>query len=99
MAETAASPAESLQRETGDDGFTLEQVLGDDSETERVLERVSLRESIGRLPEREKQVIALRYFHDMTQDAAARVLGVSQVQISRLERRAIGRLRESLAEE
>lgn len=99
VAETAASPAESLQRETGDDGFTLEQVLGDDSETERVLERVSLRESIGRLPEREKQVIALRYFHDMTQDAAARVLGVSQVQISRLERRAIGRLRESLAEE
>ena len=99
VAETAASPAESLQRETGDDGFTLEQVLGDDSETERVLERVSLRESIGRLPEREKQVIALRYFHDMTQDAAARVLGVSQVQVSRLERRAIGRLRESLAEE
>ncbi len=99
VAETAASPAESLQREAGDDGFTLEQVLGDDSETERVLERVSLRESIGRLPEREKQVIALRYFHDMTQDAAARVLGVSQVQVSRLERRAIGRLRESLAEE
>lgn len=41
-------------------------------------------------------MISLRYFHDMTQDAAARVLGVSQVQVSRLERRAIAKLREFL---
>ena len=97
VAETATGPAESLQREAGDDGFTIEQIIGDDSETERVLERVSLREAIDQLPERERQVIALRYFHDMTQDAASRVLGVSQVQVSRLERRAIGRLRELLS--
>lgn len=97
VAETATGPAESLQREAGDDGFTLEQIIGDDSETERVLERVSLHEAIDQLPERERQVIALRYFHDMTQDAASRVLGVSQVQVSRLERRAIGRLRELLS--
>ena len=97
VAETATGPAESLQREAGDDGFRLEQIIGDDSETERVLERVSLREAIDQLPERERQVIALRYFHDMTQDAASRVLGVSQVQVSRLERRAIGRLRELLS--
>ena len=96
VAETAASPAESLQRESGEDGFTLEQLLGDDAETERVLERVSLREAIDHLPERERQVISLRYFHDMTQDAAARVIGVSQVQVSRLERRAIATLREWL---
>ena len=96
VAETATGPAESLQREAGDDGFTLEQIIGDDSETERVLERVSLREAIDQLPERERQVIALRYFHDMTQDAASRVLGVSQVQVSRLERRAIATLREWL---
>ena len=97
VAETATGPAESLQREAGDDGFTLEQIIGDHSETERVLERVSLHEAIDQLPERERQVIALRYFHDMTQDAASRVLGVSQVQVSRLERRAIGRLRELLS--
>ena len=95
-AESAAAPAESLQRETGEDGFTLEQCLSGESEMERIIERVSLREAIGRLPERERMVIALRYFHDMTQDAAARVLGVSQVQVSRLERRAIGELRELL---
>ena len=95
VAETAAAPAESLQRETGEDGFTLEQALGED-EAERILERVSLREAVAALPERERQVIALRYFRDMTQDAAARVIGVSQVQVSRIERRAIARLRELL---
>ena len=95
-AETAAAPAESLQRESGEDGFTLEQVLGGGDETEHIIERISLREAVAKLPERERKVIALRYYHDMTQDAAARVLGVSQVQVSRIERRAISALREEL---
>lgn len=97
LAETATGPAESLQRETGEEGFTLEQVLGDYGLEERLVERVSLREAIDALPERERQVIFLRFFHDMTQDAASRVLGVSQVQVSRLERRAVDRLRELLS--
>ncbi|HBR09163.1 MAG TPA: RNA polymerase subunit sigma-70 [Clostridiales bacterium] len=97
IAETATRPAESLQHETGEDGFTLEQVLGDYGQEERVVEQVSLREAMQALPERERQVIALRFFHDMTQANAARVLGVSQVQISRLERRAVERMRDLLA--
>ena len=52
----------------------------------------------GALPEREQQVIALRFYKGLTQDSAARVLGVSQVQVSRLERRAVNRLRELLTE-
>ena len=91
--ETAVSPAESLQRETGEDGFTLEHVLGDYTQEERLLESVSLRMGIERLPEREQKVIALRYFHGLTQSDCARILGVSQVQISRLERRAVETLR------
>lgn len=93
-AETAVSPAESLQREAGEDGFSLEQVLCDDTQTERVLEYVGLREALDRLDERERQVISLRYYHDLTQSAAARILGVSQVQVSRIERKALSRLRE-----
>ena len=97
VAETATGPAESLQRESGEEGFSLEQVLGDYGQEERLVEHVSLREAIDSLPERERQVIGLRFFHDMTQDAAARVIGVSQVQVSRLERRAVERLRELLS--
>lgn len=91
--ETAVIPAESLQRETGEDGFTLEHVLGDYGQEERLLESVSLRMGIERLPEREQKVIFLRYYHGLTQSDCARILGVSQVQISRLERRAVEGLR------
>ena len=92
-AETATGPAESLQRESGEDGFTLELVLGDFGAEERMVEHVALRALIEKLPERERQVIALRYYHGMTQQSCARVLHVSQVQVSRLERRAVETLR------
>ena len=98
FAETATGPAESLQRETGADGFTLEHVLYDADAEERMLEHVSLRYAIERLPEKERKTLYLRYFHGMTQEAASRVLGVSQVQVSRLERRAIEHLRQELAD-
>ena len=93
-AETATGQIESLSRETGDDGFTLEQMIGDYTQEERMLEHVALREAISRLSDREKSVISLRFFHGMTQDRAAKVPGVSQVQVSRIERRAIKAMRE-----
>ena len=96
FAETATGPTDSIQRESGDDGFTLELVLGDFGAEERMVEHVALRSAIEKLPEREKQVIALRFYHGMTQQASARVLHVSQVQVSRLERRAVELLRSML---
>ena len=97
FAEVATGPAESLQRESGEDGFTLELVLGDYSAEEKMVEYVALRSAIEKLPERERQVVALRYYHGMTQQNCAKVMRVSQVQISRLERRAVEALREMLA--
>ena len=96
FAEMATGPAESLQRETGEDGFTLELVLGDFGAEEKMVEHVALRAAIEKLPERERQVVALRYYHGMTQQNCAKVMRVSQVQISRLERRAVDALREML---
>ena len=92
-AETAAAAPESLQRETGEDGFSLESVLHASDSEEQLTQRIALRETIAALPEQEKLVIMLRYYRGMTQDAASRVLKVSQVQVSRLERRALQRLR------
>ena len=62
------------------------------------MERESLRAAIGSLPDRERQVILLRYYRGMTQEQTARVLGVSQVQVSRIERRTMDRLRRKLEE-
>ncbi len=95
-AETAVLPPESLQQPAGDEGFALENVLGDWTQEERLVEYVALRQAIDALPEAERMTVFLRYFHGMTQDRASRVLGVSQVQVSRLERRAVKRLRELL---
>ena len=90
--ETAAGPVASLQMETAE-GFTLESVLGEDGMEDTVVERVALRAAIDSLSERERQVILLRFYKNMTQDKAAKVLGVSQVQVSRIERRAMEHLR------
>ena len=96
FAETATGPTESLQRESGEDGFTLELVLGDYNAEEKLIEHVALRAAVEKLPDREQQVIALRYNHGMTQQNCAKVMRVSQVQISRLERKAIESLRRLL---
>ena len=92
--ELATDSPESLQRETSD-GLTLEGMLGTDAPEEGLVERIALREAIDQLPEKERMTILLRYFKGLTQERTARVLGVSQVQISRLERRGLARLRES----
>lgn len=95
-AETATAATESIQRETGEDGFTLENVLTDSDTEEQLVERIALREAIGKLPEREALVINLRYFHGLTQERVALVLQVSQVQVSRIEKKALGHLREMM---
>ena len=95
-AETAAGPVVSLQAETGEGGLTLEGLLSGGNEEEQLVERLALRTALRRLPEREQQILLLRYYRGMTQTDTARVVGVSQVQVSRLERRALGKLREEL---
>jgi len=93
--ETATEAPESLQQELAD-GLTLEGTLGTDAPEEGLVEKLALREAIDRLPEKEQMTILLRYFKGLTQERTARVLGVSQVQVSRLERRGLRRLRELL---
>lgn len=96
VAETATAATESINRETGEDGFTLENVLTDTETEEKLLENLSLRQAIDKLPEREGMVIRLRYFHGLTQDRVSRILSVSQVQVSRIEKKALLELKELL---
>lgn len=96
MAESATSSVESIYRETGEEGFTLENILTDTQSEEALLEKILLGQAIEALPQREKTVIQLRYFHGLTQDRIARVLRVSQVQVSRIEKKAIGLLRQHM---
>lgn len=96
IAETAVSATESIHKESGEDGFTLENVLTDTESEERIVEKISLRQAVDKLPERERMVIQLRYFHGLTQERVAKVLQVSQVQVSRIEKKSLNALRELL---
>lgn len=93
-ADQAMSAVESIHQVNGEDGFTLEHVLSDTESEDSLLEKMALRQAINKLPEREASVIDLRYYHGLTQAQVARILSVSQVQVSRIEKKAISRLRE-----
>lgn len=93
VAETATASTESIQRETGEDGFRLEDILTDTQTEETLVEKISLRQAITNLPDRERTVIQLRYFHGLTQERIAKVMSVSQVQVSRIEKKALANLR------
>lgn len=92
-AEAATGATESIQRRSGEDGVALEDLLTSGEMEEDLVEKIALREAISHLTEREQMVINLRYFHGLTQDKTAKILGVSQVQISRIEKRALEALR------
>ena len=64
---------------------------------EDIIEELQLRSAIAGLPERDRQIIMLRYFRDMTQSEVANMLGVSQVQVSRIENRIMETFRKHLA--
>lgn len=95
--EQAHVTVDSFERELAGGG-QLSDLVGDDGLEERTCLYLSLRQAVQELPEREQQVIALRFSHALTQQETARIIGVSQVQISRLEKRAIQALREKLCD-
>lgn len=70
----------------------LDKLAGDETSAS-MLEKMALREALGKLDDRERQVILARFFKDETQSSIAERLGVSQVQVSRIEKAAINKLR------
>ena len=96
LAETATAATESIYAENGEEGFTLESTLTDTESEEILVERISLHQAIRALPEREAMVIRLRYYHGLTQERVSKVLSVSQVQVSRIEKKALAHLRDSM---
>lgn len=67
---------------------------GEDEEKEALLNRMFLEQLLATLSEGERELIRMRYFQDKTQTQIAAVLGVSQVQVSRLKKKILVRLRE-----
>ena len=96
----AVAPVSSLSETVYDDGgLTLEGTLPDQDsadETERMLDRLALTQAIGQLDPLWRKIVLLRYWRNMTQQQVATALGLSQVKISREEKKIMERLRELL---
>ena len=79
----------------GDDGYSLADTLGaGDTSYDVVVDREAAKEGLRRLPERERAILYMRFFEDMTQSRIADRLGISQMHVSRLISRSCARVRD-----
>ena len=86
----------SIYAETEEDGLSLADKLASKENQDDYIEKVVLKEIIDKFDERDKKIIYLRYYRDKTQSEIARILGVSQVQVSRLEAKILERIRKEM---
>ena len=95
----AVSPAVSLSEPLcGDEeNYTLENTLFIQDENEKMIEKLSLAEALAKLPELWQKIVIFRYYRDMSQQSTAEELGLSQVKISREEKKLIEFLRKQMS--
>ena len=86
---------EPVYSDSGDTLFVLDQV-GDKSDDENWLDEISLKEAINLLLPREKKILFLRFFKGKTQVEVANSIGISQAQVSRLEKGALDRIKRQI---
>ena len=81
------------QDETNPHSRTIMESIEDVDRTENLIDNIVLKDLIKELPDKDKQLLALRYFEDKTQSEIANILNVSQVQVSRLENKILTKLK------
>ncbi len=90
---------EPIYNDGGDPIFVMDQISDENSENETWLEGIAVREALRRLDEREKYILVYRFYEGKTQMEVADKIGISQAQVSRLEKAALKRLRRYVEEE
>ena len=97
----ATSAPESIFKSVHDEGGTpillIDKICSQDSGEDEIINLVCLKEEIKKLPPRERQIIMLRFYKEKTQSEVARIMGLSQVQISRIEKKTLFNLRKNIS--
>ena len=83
--------------DSGEGGCIMDQIGDQNSGDEQWLEQIALEEAVSRLSARERRILALRFYDGRTQTEVAREIGISQAQVSRLEKGAIGRIKKEMS--
>ncbi|ADG82505.1 FliA/WhiG subfamily RNA polymerase sigma-28 subunit [Thermincola ferriacetica] len=87
---------ETLYQDDGDPIYVMDAITGSSGDEGQWFEHMALKDVLQKLPEREKKVLLLRFFEDKTQTQVAEILGISQVQVSRIERQALKTIRSMI---
>ena len=98
LALDATSYIESIDRNIGEDDFTIgDKIANKKDEYEKIINEITLDKAMKSLDEKEKKIIFYRYYRDMTQIQIAEMIGVSQVQVSRIEKKALKKMHDKIA--
>ena len=89
---------EPVYSEVGESATVMDQIGDTRNTDEHWLEQIALEEAVRRLDSREKHILALRFYDGRTQMEVAQAIGISQAQVSRLEKNAIGRIKKELSQ-
>lgn len=96
----AIQPISSIYEETSsgseDDRTILDKLTSNKDETNTLVDKIALKQLIENLEDREKQIILLRFYKDKTQAQVAKVLGITQVQVSRIEKKILNSMKLKL---
>lgn len=92
---SATKPPESLDKLCSNENFSLLDTLSEDK-TYSITDKIALGELIQNLPDREQKIITLRYVKEFSQSKIAKSLGISQVQVSRIEKKILEKLRTQM---
>ncbi len=93
----AVNPVHSLNEQAGEEDGELGDFISDkQNEMENITDRIALKEAIRQLPDIQQKIILLRYYKDMSQQQTGKILGLSQVKVSREEKKILSLLREAL---
>lgn len=87
---------ETIHQDDGSPILLIDRISCSENEDSEIIDRIALKEVLSTLDARERQIIMLRYFRDMTQCQVADILGMSQVQVSRIEKKIIAKLRQNI---
>lgn len=91
----ATAPPDSINREIYEDsGNEVIDLVKSTEDEEKIINKITVKNILDKLPERERQILMLRYFRGKTQAEIAPMIGVSQVQVSRIEKKVIERIRK-----
>lgn len=94
--ETVESIYKTVYQKDGNEVCLIDKLEGKDNYSESVIDNIVVRELIASLSEREQSIIRMRYYEDYTQTQVADILGISQVQVSRLEKKILEKMRKNL---